>query len=322
MRGLGHRLARAGRRGRLLGYLAVVVPLGVLGVVAAAGPAAAAPSQTSTTVSAPATGTVGTPIAANAISALLSGTASAVGGVITFAVIGPVSPGSPPPPPTCPGTSLGTVTVSGYGTYHASNGWTPESAGLYWYAACYSGDSQNAGSGSSVKSVVSNHLAITPPADITTDATTPSGATVTYPAPVVTDTGNPSPPAAVCTPASGSVFPIGTTTVHCSASDPDAAPPTVTTSFTITVLGAAAQLADLHQAVQHVGIGSTLAVIVAVAQHQLAAGHPRLACLTLTVFEIEVRMQTPWQIRPQTAAQLITDAKRIRAVLGCGTGLS
>jgi len=84
--------------------------------------------------------------------------------------------------------------------------------------------------------VISNYLAIIPPADITTDASAPSGATVIYPAPVVTDRGNHSPPAAVCTPASGSVFPIGITTVHCSASDPDASPATVTIRFTITVL--------------------------------------------------------------------------------------
>lgn len=318
MRGLGHRQARAGRRGRLLGYLAVVVPLGVLGVVVAAGPAAAALPQTSTTVSAPRTGTVGTAIAASSISAVLSGTASAATGVITFIVAGPVSPDSPPPPPGCGyGTSLGTVTVSGYGTYYASSGWTPQSAGLYWYAACYSGDSQNDGSGSSVETVVSNHLAITPPADITTDATGPSGATVTYPAPVVTDAGNPSPPAATCTPASGSVFPIGTTTVDCSASDPDAAPPTVSTSFTVTVEGAAAQLADLYQAVRHVGTGHFLAATVAVAQEQLSGGHPRLACLALTGFIIEVKVQSAWFISAGTAAQLITDAKRIQAVLAC-----
>ena len=44
MRGPIRWLDRTGRRGRLLGYLAVVVPLGMLGVVAAAGPAAALPS--------------------------------------------------------------------------------------------------------------------------------------------------------------------------------------------------------------------------------------------------------------------------------------
>jgi hypothetical protein len=166
---------------------------------------------------------------------------------------------------------------------------------------------------------VKHGLSLSTPADITTDATGPSGATVTYPAPVVTDFGNPSPPAAVCTPASGSVFPIGTTTVTCTATDPDAIPSTVSISFTITVEGAAAQLADLRQAVRGVGIGNFLAGTVAIAQRQLAAGHPRLACLTLTQFILDVRLQTPWIIRAGTAGQLIADARRIQAVLGgCG----
>ncbi len=155
-------------------------------------------------------------------------------------------------------------------------------------------------------------LSLTTPADITTDATGPSGATVTYPAPVVTDVGNPSPPAAVCTPASGSVFPIGTTTVTCTATDPDDFPSTASTSFTITVEGAAAQLAALRQAVHGLGIP---AIIAGVAQQQLSAGHPTLACQTLTQFITDVRLQ----ITASTAAPLIADAERIQAVLGgCG----
>jgi hypothetical protein len=51
----------------------------------------------------------------------------------------------------------------------------------------------------------------------------------------------------------------------------------------------------------------------------LSAGHPRLACVTLNLFIIEVRLQTRWFIAPSTAAQLITDAERIQALLGgCG----
>lgn len=317
MRGLGHSRARAGWRGRLLGYLAVVVPLGMLGVFVAAGPAAAALTSTSTTVSGPSTDTVGTPIAASAISATLSGATSDATGTITFIVSPPESGDSTPPPQCNYGTSLGTVAVSGDGTYHAVNGWTPESAGLYWFAVCYSGDSQNNGSGSSQNIVVSNHLTITPPANITTPATGPSGATVTF-APVVTDAGNPSPPAATCVPASGSVFPIGTTTVDCSATDPDASPSTVYTSFTVTVEGAAAQLTDLHQAVQGVRTGIFLAFTIAVAQQQLSERQPRLACLTLTVFIIEVKVQETVRLIPAaTAAKFITDAKRIQAVLAC-----
>lgn len=162
-------------------------------------------------------------------------------------------------------------------------------------------------------------LSIAQPANITTDATGPSGATVTYPLPAVTDPAAASPPAAVCTPPSGSVFPIGTTTVTCTATDSKDLNSPVSTSFTVTVEGAAAQLADLHQAVQGVGLGTSLAVLVADAQRELSAGHPALACTALTSFLIEVGQQTPWFIRAATAAQLIADAERIEAVLGCGS---
>ena len=174
--------------------------------------------------------------------------------------------------------------------------------------------------GSSTVSVITpvsdDDLAISQPSNITTDATGPSGATVSYALPQVSDPDDTSVPAASCTPAPGSVFAIGATTVRCSASDPDDSNSPVTVSFTVTVNGAAAQLVDLHQAVQHVGIGKSLAYTVAAAQ-KLAARHPRMACLTLTTFIIEVKLQTPRFIPATTSAQLITDAKRIQAVLAC-----
>lgn len=43
--------------------------------------------------------------------------------------------------------------------------------------------------------------------------------------------------------------------------------------------------------------------------------------MTLYVFVFQVQVETPWRIPSGTAAQLIADAQRIRAVLGCGTGL-
>jgi len=63
-------------------------------------------------------------------------------------------------------------------------------------------------------------------------ATSNSGATVTYTA-TATDTVDPN-PGFTCTPASGSLFPIGTTTVNCTTRD--AAGNTSTGSFTVTVV--------------------------------------------------------------------------------------
>jgi PKD repeat protein len=71
----------------------------------------------------------------------------------------------------------------------------------------------------------------TPPANVTTPATSAAGAAVTF-----TATGNDAEDGsipAVCTPASGSTFAIGTTTVNCTVTDASMA--TATGSFTVTV---------------------------------------------------------------------------------------
>ncbi len=72
---------------------------------------------------------------------------------------------------------------------------------------------------------------ITVPANVTADATGPSGASVTY-AVSATDLVDGTDPVA-CAPASGSTFPLGTTTVNCSSSD--AHGNTANASFTVTV---------------------------------------------------------------------------------------
>jgi hypothetical protein len=62
----------------------------------------------------------------------------------------------------------------------------------------------------------------TPPALTTVDVAVttddPTGASVSYPLPVATDVVYPQ-PSVVCSPASGSWFPVGTTTVSCTATD-------------------------------------------------------------------------------------------------------
>ena len=71
------------------------------------------------------------------------------------------------------------------------------------------------------------------PAPITADATSLQGAAITYTV-TATDPDNTGDQiTTTCTPASGSVFPLGTTTVNCSAQD--TAGNTTTGSFTVTV---------------------------------------------------------------------------------------
>jgi HYR domain len=160
-----------------------------------------------------------------------------------------------------------------------------------------------------------NVLSIASHPNITVNATSKRGATVTYTAPAVTDSANPAnPPAAVCTPPAGSTFPIGTTTVTCTATDPQDANSPVSTTFTVTVVGAVGQLAALDQAVS--GFGAGLANTVLIAERAVATGNTPMACLALSSFIIQVETHSP-PLPGATAAQLVADAAQIRAVLGC-----
>jgi microsomal dipeptidase-like Zn-dependent dipeptidase len=73
---------------------------------------------------------------------------------------------------------------------------------------------------------------ITVPQDLTAEARSPAGAPVTF-APSATDNVD-GPVAVSCAPASGATFPLGTTTVACSASD--AAGNSASASFHVTVV--------------------------------------------------------------------------------------
>lgn len=79
------------------------------------------------------------------------------------------------------------------------------------------------------------------PDDITEEATGPNGATVAYTATAVDAVSGAV--AVDCTPASGSVFPLGTTTVSCSAAD--AANNSSTATFDVTVADTGAPVLDL-----------------------------------------------------------------------------
>lgn len=101
---------------------------------------------------------------------------------------------------------------------------------------------------------------VTPPADRRVVAASPAGATVTYPtAAAVDDVDGPLP--ATCTPASGSVFAFGATTVTCTAVD--GAGNTGRATFTVTVVEPST--AGLMVTVATVGAGSSALALVATA---------------------------------------------------------
>jgi hypothetical protein len=160
-------------------------------------------------------------------------------------------------------------------------------------------------------------LSISAGQDITTPATAPTGATVAYPSPTVTDPDDPSVPALSCSRHSGGNFSIGTTTVTCTATDPDDTPSTVTASFTVTVEGAAAQLSQLADTVLGEGPGSSLEDKVHIAQSDLISGKVTDACSVLTDFVNEVTAQSRKRVSETDSSRLIADAERIRAVIAC-----
>jgi hypothetical protein len=166
-------------------------------------------------------------------------------------------------------------------------------------------------------SQVDNDLSLSGmPANATVDATSPAGAVYTYTAPTAVDEDTPASAGVACSQPSGSTFAIGTTTVTCTASDADDSNGPVSQSFTVTVVGAAGQLADLANAVKGLKPGS-LATKVSAAQSALAAGNTASACSNLNAFIHDVQTQAGKQISASVAQALMAAAKQVEAVLGC-----
>ncbi|WP_354147707.1 HYR domain-containing protein [Arthrobacter sp. 754] len=159
---------------------------------------------------------------------------------------------------------------------------------------------------------------LTLPDPISTDATGPAGATVTYTA-TATDTADPNPTVS-CEPASGATFPIRATTVSCTATD--AAGNQATGSFTITVIGAAGQLEDLKALIIAYPLKATVEASllskITGTQDAVAAGKTGSACSKLADFLGQVAdFQAARRVTAAQATELTADGTRIRAVLGC-----
>ena len=154
---------------------------------------------------------------------------------------------------------------------------------------------------------------ITVPSGITANATSPSGAVVSY---AVTASDPDDAVASLgCVPTSGSTFAIGTTTVTCTASDTNGN--TSNASFAIHVKSASEQLVALRAAVTGVGSGTSLADKVTQAQASLRANDVAGACSTLNALNNQLTALSGKSVPTGVATSLISDATRIRNVLGC-----
>ena len=153
----------------------------------------------------------------------------------------------------------------------------------------------------------------------TVDATTPEGAIVEYVVTAYDDVDGTVP--VTCTPASGSRFTIGETTVHCTAVD--AAGNTATASFVVRVKSAGLQIVDLRADVLAAnttqGIVNSLDAKLEAVQEALAAanaGNRSDAGNKLDAFISHVEAQAGKQLTPAQADELIAAALRIKSVLG------
>jgi HYR domain len=154
------------------------------------------------------------------------------------------------------------------------------------------------------------------PTDVAVDALTPAGAAVVYEA-TASDALDPA-PAVSCSPPSGSVFPIGTTPVTCTATD--VAGNVSSATFAVSVRGAAAQIAELESSVKAAGLPHGLEVALVAkldaAASALAAGHgpcPHLEAF-VTLVQSAVRVG---DVAADTGDALVATAERVEAVAGC-----
>jgi HYR domain-containing protein len=152
---------------------------------------------------------------------------------------------------------------------------------------------------------------------MTVNATMPSGAVVSF-APHATDNVGVVGPL-VCSLASGSVFPIGQSTVNCVAKD--AAGNEGHVSFVVTVLGAHDQIGNLMAKVTALnlepGVANPMLNQLQTAYRNPGNGDSHVACVKMGDFLnmlLGTRGNFPMQ---KSNAVLADDARRIMAVMGC-----
>lgn len=131
------------------------------------------------TVSAPGTGTAGTAIPASSITAAL---ANAFGSytTLTFRIFGPLATAPTDCTTATPVATVGTATPSGNGTYQPGSGFTPGSAGNYWWYVSAPSDGNNNAASSTCGSTMSKTVVSAPAANVSAvlkGAATDTGAT-------------------------------------------------------------------------------------------------------------------------------------------------
>ncbi len=179
----------------------------------------------------------------------------------------------------------------------------------------------NTGSATQTVTVVDNTApVITCPAAITLEPTCPTGAIATWTAPVGTDNC----PGATTTrtdgPASGSVFPVGVTTVTYTVND--AHGNSTSCSFTVTVLTAQATLQGMINTINGLPLSGTqkqgLISKLNAAIDAINQGKTNVACNKLSDFISQVTsFINNGNLTPAQGQSLINSANKVRNHIGC-----
>jgi hypothetical protein len=150
--------------------------------------------------------------------------------------------------------------------------------------------------------------------DLSAIATSPAGALISSYSVSASDALDPSPTVA-CLPVAPHIFPIGDSSVACTASDQ--AGNARNASFTVHVDGAAQQLANLLSLVTGIGSGQSLVAKVLAAQEALAAHDTASACNSLGALINQAGAQSGKSLAAAQADAIIAAATQIRTLFGC-----
>jgi hypothetical protein len=153
-------------------------------------------------------------------------------------------------------------------------------------------------------------------------ATSGSGATVMFPTPAASD--NCPGVGLLCSPPSAFTFPIGTTSVSCTATD--ASNNRATCSFSVHVKGAAEQIGDLILLASNfqlaAGTENSLRAQLRAALAALLAGNKAAACDALQSFIGHANAQSGKKLTESQAGSLVAAAIQIKAVIKGGSAVT
>jgi hypothetical protein len=200
------------------------------------------------------------------LSFTLAGSTVPAGGSLsaTNATIGPIPAGWPDDGDNCPSPAPAPISDNGDSTATIT---APSSAGTYNYVVAFtrniaapdiSGGNTTVTFTLTVSAPANTAPSLSLPGNIVAEAISGAGAVVSYSASATDAEDNPDPTPS-CSPASGSTFPIATTTVNCSVTDSGGM--SASGSFSVTVQDTTAPVIGAHADINTEATSGTGAVV-------------------------------------------------------------